>query len=80
MFFFSAWIFDVFEVPLLAANKKYKIFSECTRGCLHKLVSDEPEMKWMEAENRGKEDKLAFDLSEKQENVKENWLEVGLVK
>lgn len=34
----------------------------------------------MEAENRGKEDKLAFDLSEKQENVKENLLEVGLVK
>lgn len=65
MFFFSVWIFDVFEVSFFVVNKKYKIFFECICGCLYKLVSDELEMKWMEVENRGKEDKLVFDLFEK---------------
>lgn len=64
----------------LAANKKYQIYAECTCGCLHKLISDEPEMKWKEAENRVEEDKLALDLSGGQESVKENRLEIGLGK
>lgn len=42
-----------------------------------RLISDEPETEWKEAENRGEEDKLAFDLSGGQECVKGNWLEVG---
>jgi hypothetical protein len=46
----------------------------------YRLISDEPETEWKEAENRGEEDKLAFDLSGGQECVKGNWLEVGLGK
>ena len=80
MFYLIAWVFDEFEVPLLAANKKYQIHPECTCGCLHRLMSEEQERKWKEAENREEEDKLAFYLSGGWESVKENWLEVGLGK
>ena len=72
MSFFIAWVFDEFEVSPLVANKKYQTHSECTCGCLHNLISDEPEMKWKGAENRGEEDKLACDLSRGSESVKEN--------
>lgn len=78
--FFIAEVFEEFEVLFLTENKKYEIYPQCTCGCLHKLISDEPEMGWKVAENRGEEDKLEFDLSGRQECVKENWLEVGLGK
>ncbi|KAI4553155.1 hypothetical protein MJT46_016449 [Ovis ammon polii x Ovis aries] len=45
VFFLIAWVFDEFEVQLLAANKKYQIHPECTCGCLHRLMSEEQERK-----------------------------------
>jgi hypothetical protein len=42
--FFIAEVFEEFEVLFLTENKKYEIYPQCTCGCLHKLISDEPEM------------------------------------